>query len=415
MSRTPSVSDPYRVLGVPRDADDDAIKAAHRKLAKRYHPDAGGDEQRFLAVQDAYQLLSDPVARGDWDRRHAPGPVRARERSRPRSRATSSRWTREDTAAYRRGRSKREKAKPDHRADGSGRDPRRHHHTWSAEGVPWWEDFVPKGATPPPERDDTATPGADDRRKPDFDVYDRSSGAAWSMAARRHFRRGDADLPSRGFFRYRGTQVVTGAEARKVAAEEAAAEERATRAAANAAEATNSRPPAPEPGPSTVPPAPPASAPPPPPSAAPRAPSGRPPSNAAGATAPSATKANAPASGSTPADAKSIPPADVAAPATEPATAPAADATLASAAAASAAQASRAADADDLDRSASDSGSATPAIVGAFAAPTAVLLGANAAGALDGAPSTLVVLLLVVTVVAGGAVGRALGARTAGR
>jgi hypothetical protein len=42
------------------------------------------------------------------------------------------------------------------------------------------------------------------------------------MAARRHFRRGDAELPSRGAWRYRGTQVVTGAEARKVAAEEAA-------------------------------------------------------------------------------------------------------------------------------------------------------------------------------------------------
>jgi hypothetical protein len=44
------------------------------------------------------------------------------------------------------------------------------------------------------------------------------------MAARRHFRRGDRDLPSRGAWRYRGTQVVTGAEARKVAAEEAARE-----------------------------------------------------------------------------------------------------------------------------------------------------------------------------------------------
>jgi hypothetical protein len=42
------------------------------------------------------------------------------------------------------------------------------------------------------------------------------------MAARRHFRRGDRDLPSRGAWRYRGTQVVTGAEARKVAAEETA-------------------------------------------------------------------------------------------------------------------------------------------------------------------------------------------------
>jgi hypothetical protein len=41
------------------------------------------------------------------------------------------------------------------------------------------------------------------------------------MAARRYFRKGDADLPSRGAFVYRGTQVVTGAEARQVKEEEA--------------------------------------------------------------------------------------------------------------------------------------------------------------------------------------------------
>jgi hypothetical protein len=51
------------------------------------------------------------------------------------------------------------------------------------------------------------------------------------MAARRHFRRGDAELPSRGAWRYRGTQVVTGAEARKVAAEEAARAAQASRPA----------------------------------------------------------------------------------------------------------------------------------------------------------------------------------------
>jgi hypothetical protein len=70
----------------------------------------------------------------------------------------------------------------------------------------------------------------------DFDVFSRSSGAAWSMAARRHFRRGDEELPSRGAWRYRGSQVVTGAEARKLAAEEAA--EQATREAATHEAAT---------------------------------------------------------------------------------------------------------------------------------------------------------------------------------
>ena len=48
--------DPYRALGVRRDATEAEIKAAHRKLAKRFHPDAdGGDRERFLKVQEAYQ------------------------------------------------------------------------------------------------------------------------------------------------------------------------------------------------------------------------------------------------------------------------------------------------------------------------------------------------------------------------
>jgi hypothetical protein len=47
------------------------------------------------------------------------------------------------------------------------------------------------------------------------------------MAARRYFRKGEADLPTGGAWTYRGTQVVTGAEARKVAAEQAAERRRA--------------------------------------------------------------------------------------------------------------------------------------------------------------------------------------------
>ncbi|MFN8120801.1 MAG: hypothetical protein U0237_00075 [Thermoleophilia bacterium] len=58
-------------------------------------------------------------------------------------------------------------------------------------------------------------------------MYSRSSGAAWSMAARRYFRKGEAELPKGGAWTYRGTQVVTGAEARKVAAEQAAERRRA--------------------------------------------------------------------------------------------------------------------------------------------------------------------------------------------
>src|SRR3972149_2637501 len=70
------IPDPYRVLGVGRDATTAEIKAAHRRLAKRFHPDtAAADEPVFLAVQGAYELLKDPLRRAEWDRQHAPGPL----------------------------------------------------------------------------------------------------------------------------------------------------------------------------------------------------------------------------------------------------------------------------------------------------------------------------------------------------
>jgi curved DNA-binding protein CbpA len=206
MARLQPTTDPYRVLGLLRGATPAQVKAAHRRLAKRFHPDGStGDGVRFLAVQEAYQLLSDPVRRREWDRAHAPGPVRAANTPRRTTGATpptqprgpgSTRIRRRPRAAAPRSR------------------------TWSAEHVPWWQDFRP-GHRPRPAPAQPQPQAQPDAEGPnDFDVFDRSSGAAWSAAARRHFRRGTDDLPSRGVWRYRGTQVVTGAEARKVAAEE---------------------------------------------------------------------------------------------------------------------------------------------------------------------------------------------------
>lgn len=57
----------YDVLGVKRDASDDEIKKAFRKLAAKYHPDRGGDEERFKEISEAYDTLSDPAKRKEYD------------------------------------------------------------------------------------------------------------------------------------------------------------------------------------------------------------------------------------------------------------------------------------------------------------------------------------------------------------
>lgn len=214
--------DPYRVLGVARGATKAQIKAAHRTLAKRFHPDsATGDARLFRDVHEAYQLLADPLRRREWDARHAPGPVRADDQP-----ATPSR-RRRSTAA----------------ADNQTAPPTARTYRWSASEVPWWEEGVrtdnrrqpgarrPRASTDGSAPSADAAPNASDDRPParqggDFEVYNRSSGAAWSSAARQYFRRFDAELPRRGQFRHQGTQPLTAARARVAAEEEARAQSR---------------------------------------------------------------------------------------------------------------------------------------------------------------------------------------------
>jgi molecular chaperone DnaJ len=63
--------DYYGVLGVPRDASQEAIKKAFRKLAMQYHPDRNnkpGAEERFKEINEAYEVLSDAERRLAYDR-----------------------------------------------------------------------------------------------------------------------------------------------------------------------------------------------------------------------------------------------------------------------------------------------------------------------------------------------------------
>ena len=64
--------DPYDVLGVSRDASQDDIKSAFRKLARQYHPDVNPGkpeaEEKFKEVNSAYAVLSDPEKRARFDR-----------------------------------------------------------------------------------------------------------------------------------------------------------------------------------------------------------------------------------------------------------------------------------------------------------------------------------------------------------
>ncbi len=58
----------YEILSVAPDAGAQELRAAFRRLSKKVHPDAGGSDALFAQVKDAYDVLSDPARRAEYDR-----------------------------------------------------------------------------------------------------------------------------------------------------------------------------------------------------------------------------------------------------------------------------------------------------------------------------------------------------------
>ena len=71
-------SDAYAVLGVDRNADDKTIASAHRRLARRHHPDLAGESatRRMMHINAAFEAIRDAAARAKYDAVRTPPPPR---------------------------------------------------------------------------------------------------------------------------------------------------------------------------------------------------------------------------------------------------------------------------------------------------------------------------------------------------
>ena len=73
----PDGLDPYKILQVDSEAEDEVIQAAYRRLARKYHPDLAATPEgaaRMSAINAAWELIGDPAARAVFDRSRATKP-----------------------------------------------------------------------------------------------------------------------------------------------------------------------------------------------------------------------------------------------------------------------------------------------------------------------------------------------------
>ena len=62
----------YEELGLKQNATKSEIKASYRSLVKQHHPDAGGEKERFIAIQNAWEILNDPIKKEQYDKNYFP-------------------------------------------------------------------------------------------------------------------------------------------------------------------------------------------------------------------------------------------------------------------------------------------------------------------------------------------------------
>ena len=61
------MKDYFNILGVDANASDDEIKKSYKKLAMKHHPDRGGNQAEFQKIQEAYDVLTNPQKRAQWE------------------------------------------------------------------------------------------------------------------------------------------------------------------------------------------------------------------------------------------------------------------------------------------------------------------------------------------------------------